>query len=460
MSNAQIRPVIRAALFPDDQSTVENLFRKYADGLGIDLSFQQFGEELAALPGKYAPPAGRLLLAYVGPSPAGCIALRPCNEGSCEIKRLYVPSEFRGKGIGRRLVQQVLDEAREAGYWRVFLDTLPSMHEAIALYESFGFRDTEPYCHNPVPGARFLALALEKALPPRVSAPMDLLDRLLRHDAWTTCELLRICRGLTDEQLDREFDIAHRTVRATFVHIIRNVEVWSDLMAGQSPRECLGKSVAELTARAERAFADLASLARNVAQRGAWNNRFWDVLDEPPVEKTLGGGIAHVVTHSMHHRAQLLYMLRRLGLDNLPEGDVLTWEQQAAIAPPSSPREAPSEPVNLQDKFGRFSDYWNPKVVGELNGQQVKLVKFQGEFAWHKHDNEDELFLVVKGRLRIEFRDRHVWLNEGEFLIVPQGVEHRPVAEEEVHVMLFEPASTLNTGNMQSERTVAHLERI
>ncbi|MGH7137084.1 MAG: cupin domain-containing protein, partial [Pirellulales bacterium] len=118
------------------------------------------------------------------------------------------------------------------------------------------------------------------------------------------------------------------------------------------------------------------------------------------------------------------------------------------------------EPVNVQDKFGRFSDYWSQKIVGELNGQLVKLVKLRGEFVWHKHDNEDELFLVVKGHLRIEFRERHVWLNEGEFLIVPRGVEHRPVAEEEVHVMLFEPASTLNTGNVQSDRTVPNLDRI
>jgi mannose-6-phosphate isomerase-like protein (cupin superfamily) len=95
-----------------------------------------------------------------------------------------------------------------------------------------------------------------------------------------------------------------------------------------------------------------------------------------------------------------------------------------------------------------------------LNGQQVKLVKFQGPFVWHHHDHEDELFLVVKGRFRMEFRDRHVWLEVGEFLIVSPGVEVRPVAEEEAHVLLFEPASTLNTGNVQNERTVAHLDRM
>ena len=116
--------------------------------------------------------------------------------------------------------------------------------------------------------------------------------------------------------------------------------------------------------------------------------------------------------------------------------------------------------VNLVEKFSLFSDHWNPRIVGELNGQLVKLVKFEGPFIWHHHEHEDELFLVVKGRFRMEFRDRDVWLEQGEFLIVPHGVEHRPVAEEEVHVLLFEPASTLNTGNVRNERTVEQLERI
>ena len=116
--------------------------------------------------------------------------------------------------------------------------------------------------------------------------------------------------------------------------------------------------------------------------------------------------------------------------------------------------------VNLRDKFLLFADYWSPKVVGELNGQHVKLVKFQGAFVWHHHENEDELFLVVKGRFRMEFRDRQVWLEEGEFLVVPRGVEHRPVSEQEVHVLLFEPASTLNTGNVRNEQTTANLETI
>jgi len=118
------------------------------------------------------------------------------------------------------------------------------------------------------------------------------------------------------------------------------------------------------------------------------------------------------------------------------------------------------EKVNLREKFSLFSEHWKPKIVGDLNGQQVKLVKFAGPFVWHRHEVEDELFLVVEGRFRMEFRDRSVWLENGEFLIVPRGVEHRPVAEEEVQVLLFEPASTLNTGNAQSELTAAVLDRI
>jgi mannose-6-phosphate isomerase-like protein (cupin superfamily) len=123
-------------------------------------------------------------------------------------------------------------------------------------------------------------------------------------------------------------------------------------------------------------------------------------------------------------------------------------------------KEERMEKVNLVEKFALFTEPWRPKIVAELNGQQVKLVKFQGPFVWHHHENEDEMFLVVKGRFRMEYRDRNVWLEEGEFLVVPRGVEHRPVAEEEAQVLLFEPASTLNTGNMKNERTVEYLERI
>ena len=116
--------------------------------------------------------------------------------------------------------------------------------------------------------------------------------------------------------------------------------------------------------------------------------------------------------------------------------------------------------VNLAEKFTLFSEYWSPKIVGELNGQQVKLVKFMGEFVWHKHDEEDELFFVVKGNFVMELRDQNIEINKGEFFIVPRGVEHRPVAEKEVWVMLFEPASTLNTGNVMDEKTKIELEKI
>ena len=118
------------------------------------------------------------------------------------------------------------------------------------------------------------------------------------------------------------------------------------------------------------------------------------------------------------------------------------------------------EKVNLREKFGSFTEHWSPKIAGELNGQQIKLVRFLGSFVWHHHENEDELFLVVKGRFRMEFRDRHVWLEEGEFLIVPRGIEHRPVADEEAQVLLFEPATTLNTGNVRNDRTKERLEKI
>lgn len=116
--------------------------------------------------------------------------------------------------------------------------------------------------------------------------------------------------------------------------------------------------------------------------------------------------------------------------------------------------------VNLAEKLALVRDHWSPKIVGELNGQHVKLVKFQGEFVWHHHEHEDELFLVVKGRFRMDFRDRPIWLEEGEFLIVPRGVEHRPVADEEVHVLLFEPAGTVNTGNVTDRKTIRDPGRI
>jgi mannose-6-phosphate isomerase-like protein (cupin superfamily) len=125
--------------------------------------------------------------------------------------------------------------------------------------------------------------------------------------------------------------------------------------------------------------------------------------------------------------------------------------------------------INLHEKLSLIKDHWNPRILAELNGQYVKLVKFKGPFTWHHHESEDEMFLVVKGRFRMEFRElsddttepgqqRDVWLEEGEFIVVPRGVEHRPVAEEEAEVLLFEPASTLNTGNVRDDFTVSKLD--
>ena len=116
--------------------------------------------------------------------------------------------------------------------------------------------------------------------------------------------------------------------------------------------------------------------------------------------------------------------------------------------------------VNLIEKFSKFQDYFHPRVIGEVNDCQIKAVKVKGDFVWHHHDHEDEMFLVVKGTLRMKFRDHEAVVREGEFVIVPHGVEHCPVAEEEVHLVLIEPRTTLNTGNLQNERTVSQLERI
>jgi mannose-6-phosphate isomerase-like protein (cupin superfamily) len=118
------------------------------------------------------------------------------------------------------------------------------------------------------------------------------------------------------------------------------------------------------------------------------------------------------------------------------------------------------EKVNLAQKLGMIADYWNPRIAGEVNSFHVKLAKLRGEFVWHHHEDEDELFLVVQGRLVIKLRDQDIELSEGEFVIIPRGVEHLPVAREEVHVLLFEPQGTLNTGNLRNERTVSDLQQI
>jgi uncharacterized damage-inducible protein DinB len=163
---------------------------------------------------------------------------------------------------------------------------------------------------------------------------MDLLDRLLAHDRWTTRQLLDICATFSDAQLDREFDIGRQTLRATFIHVIRNMEIWSALMAQTDPSNESDQSVSGLIRRLDAAADRLAAVSRSVADRNAWDDQWLDTLDDPPCEKSYGTAIAHILTHSMHHRAQVLYMLRLSGVTNLPEGDVFSWENASQPEPP------------------------------------------------------------------------------------------------------------------------------
>jgi ribosomal protein S18 acetylase RimI-like enzyme len=151
---------IRPARLPGDIPVVRQLFREYAAGLGVDLCFQDFETELATLPGKYAPPRGRLILAWDGGGAVGCVALRPIDDAACEMKRLYVQPNARARQLGHNLAERICREARDAGYRRICLDTLPTMTAAIRLYSSLGFRPVAPYVFNPVEGALFLGLDL------------------------------------------------------------------------------------------------------------------------------------------------------------------------------------------------------------------------------------------------------------------------------------------------------------
>lgn len=159
---------------------------------------------------------------------------------------------------------------------------------------------------------------------------MDILDRLLGHDAWTTRQLLVQCHELSDEKLDRHFDIGNRSLRQTFAHIIENMEVWTDRLAERSIRELSSDvSIRGLLHRLTYAAKDLAEISRRIQNEGRLDRMYTDPLDEPPIPRPLGGMIVHVITHSMHHRAQALYIMEHLGLENLPEGDALDWEHKA-----------------------------------------------------------------------------------------------------------------------------------
>jgi uncharacterized damage-inducible protein DinB len=162
---------------------------------------------------------------------------------------------------------------------------------------------------------------------------VDILDRLLGHDAWTTRRLLLRCRELTDEKLDRRFDIGDRSLRETFLHIIENMEIWTALMAERLVRKGAEQesisSVEELLDRLSLAAKDLADVSRRIRDDGRLDRMYVDTLDDPPTMKPLGGTIVHVITHSMHHRAQVLYLMEQLGLTNLPEVDALGWEKEA-----------------------------------------------------------------------------------------------------------------------------------
>ncbi len=155
---------------------------------------------------------------------------------------------------------------------------------------------------------------------------MNLLDRLLGHDAWTTRQLLVACQTLPDEALDRVFTIDHGSLRHTFEHLVGNMETWTDLMAGREPHDRPGASIAALLERLSTISREFAHIARRVAAEGREDDCFWDTLDQPPVRKTFGGGIGHVLTHNMHHRAQIMFLMERLGVNDHIEGDLLTWE--------------------------------------------------------------------------------------------------------------------------------------
>ena len=155
---------------------------------------------------------------------------------------------------------------------------------------------------------------------------MDILDRLLGHDTWTTRQLLLECQTLPDALLDQEFEIDHKSLRETFIHMIENMEVWTDLLYGREVQDRTGNTIPELLERLNSVSRDFAQLARTIARENRYDDCFVDTLDNPPAQKTYGGAIGHVITHNMHHRAQIMFLMERIGLKDHIEGDLLSWE--------------------------------------------------------------------------------------------------------------------------------------
>jgi uncharacterized damage-inducible protein DinB len=155
---------------------------------------------------------------------------------------------------------------------------------------------------------------------------MDILDRLLGHDIWTTRQLLLACESLPDSELDKEFDIDHKSLRGTFLHMIGVMEIWTDLLYERAVEKKTGSSISELHERLGAVSRDFADLARKIARENRYDDCFIDTLDNPPKKKTFGGAIGHVITHNMHHRAQIMYLVERVGLKEHIEGDLLSWE--------------------------------------------------------------------------------------------------------------------------------------
>ena len=158
---------------------------------------------------------------------------------------------------------------------------------------------------------------------------MDILDRLIAHDTWTTQQLLNACEALSDDLLDKEFDMDHRSLRETFIHMVENLETWTDLIHERPVQEKQGNSIPELKQRLVNASRDFTNLARQIGRENRFDDSFWDVLDNPPRLKTFGGAIGHVLTHNMHHRAQIMYLMEKVGIQDHIEGDLLSWETVA-----------------------------------------------------------------------------------------------------------------------------------